>query len=214
MGSAIDYVYGMHVGFESVSSTTALLAILSAATDKVSICARYGHTIEPDDWYSCTFSKFTMDNGEGKGSLVMNTLQDLQAAASYGLVYNALNKSPIESGHRSRQAKLDHLLPGSTMGRRRERGEPDRSQLACLTFHDYMHLYIEEVLFRNNKQYVDPLRIEMYEGLKERTRGIVEWLIKHHYVSSAATDLTTMTIACRGSKQFYMATAFESSILA
>jgi hypothetical protein len=43
LGGCIDYIFGVHVGFESPSATTALLAILSAATDKVAFCARYGH---------------------------------------------------------------------------------------------------------------------------------------------------------------------------
>lgn len=197
MGGAVDYVFGMHVGFESPSATTALLAILSAASDKSAWCAKYGHDIGPRDWYSCTFNTFVLDNGEGKGGLAMRALQDLEATASYGIAYDAINKSPVEAGHRSRQQKIDHRLPGSTMGRRKRRGEPDRAQLACLTFPDYMHELIGEVLYLNNEAHVDPLRLEMYDGLKERTRrGILEWLMAHHYVSSSAVDLTSLTVAC------------------
>lgn len=197
LGAGIDYIFGIHVGFEATSATTALLAILHAATDKVAFCARFGHAIEPRDWYSFTFNTFLLDNGEGKGKLAMQTFDQLETAASYGSAYDAINKAMGEAGHRSRQRQIDHLLPGSTLGCIKRRGEPDRSQFARYTFDDYMHLFIQEVLFKNNQEHIDPPRLEMYEGLKERTRrGVLEWMVEHHYVSSAPTDLAVLRAAC------------------
>ncbi|MEO3715503.1 hypothetical protein [Roseateles flavus] len=197
LGGGIDYIFGIYVGFEAPSATTALLSILNAAEDKVAYCARFGHEIEARDWYAFTFSKFLLDNGEAKGQVAMRTLEELESSASYGAAYDPISKAPVESSHRSKQAKLDHLLPGSTMGRRKRRGEPDRSQMARLTFDDYMHLLIKEILWRNNQEHIDPPRIEMYEGLQERTRrGVLEWMMKHHYVSSSATDLSVLRAAC------------------
>lgn len=197
LGGCIDYIFGIHVGFEAPSATTALLAILSAATDKVAFCARFGHHIEPRDWYSSAFNSFLMDNGEGKGSLALCQIEQMESSASFGAVYDAINKAPSESGHHKRQKAVDHTLPGSTLGRRKRRGEPDRSQFARLRFDDYMHELIGEILHHNNVAYVDPLRIEMYEGLKERTRrGVLEWLMAHHYVSSAAVDVDVLKTRC------------------
>ncbi len=197
LGGGIDYIFGIHVGFESPSATTALLAILHAASDKVAFCERFGHSIEPRDWLSSTFNSFEMDNGEGKGRTALETLEDMESSLHFGAAYDAINKSIGESGHHSRQTQLDHLLPGSTLGRRKRRGEPDRSQMARLTFDDYMHLLIKEILRRNNKEYIDPPRLEMYEGIQERTRrGVVEWMIKHHYVSSAPVDLSVLRARC------------------
>jgi hypothetical protein len=197
LGGGIDYIFGIHVGFESPSATTALLAALHAAGDKVALCERYGHIIGPRDWFSMTFHSFEMDNGEGKGKTVLRTLEDMESSMHFGAAYDAINKSIGESGHHSRQAQLDHLLPGSTLGRRKRRGEPDRSQLARLTFDDYMHLLIKEILRRNNEEYIDPPRLEMYEGIQERTRrGVVEWMIKHHYLSSAPVDLSVLRASC------------------
>ncbi|RYG88853.1 MAG: hypothetical protein EON59_03130 [Alphaproteobacteria bacterium] len=197
LGGCIDYIFGIHVGFESPSATTALLAILSAATDKVAFCSRYGHEIQPRDWYASAFASFLMDNGEGKGSLALRQIEEMESSASFGAAYDAINKAPSESGHHKRQKALDHTLPGSTLGRRKRRGEPDRSEFARLRFDDYMHELIGEILHHNNVAYVDPLKIEMYDGLKERTRrGILEWLMSHHYVSSAAVDLDVLKVRC------------------
>lgn len=197
LGAAIDYIFGVYVGFEPVSATTALLAILNAATDKVALCARFGHTIEPRDWLSCTFNTFAADNGEGKGQLAMQTLEQLSQTASYGKAYDAINKAQGESGHHQRQKRIDHLTPASTMGRRKQRGEADRALSAGLKFDDYMHLLIKEILHHNNKAYIDLPRLEMYKGLKEKTRrGVVEWMMEHHYLSSSSVDLTVLRAAC------------------
>lgn len=197
LGAAIDYIFGIYVGFEPVSATTALLAILNAASDKVALCARFGHIIEPRDWLSCTFNTFAADNGEGKGQLAMHTLEQLAMTASYGKAYDAINKAQGESGHHQRQKRIDHLIPASTLGRRKQRGEADRALSAGLKFDDYMHLLIKEVLHHNNKAHIDPPRLEMYQGLKERTRrGVVEWLMEHHYLSSSTVDLTLLKATC------------------
>lgn len=197
LGASIDYIFGIYVGFEAASATTALLAILNAASDKVAMCARFGHTIEPRDWYGSTFNMFEADNGEAKNKLTMYTLQELSTSASYGKVYDAINKAPNESGHHQRQKRNDHLLPGTTMGRTKIRGEADRMEAAGLRFDDYMHLLIGEILRHNNSEYIDPPRLEMYPGLKERTRrGVVEWMIEHHYVSSSPIDIDVLRVTC------------------
>jgi hypothetical protein len=197
LGASIDYIFGIYVGFEAASATTALLAILSAATDKVAMCAKFGHIIEPRDWYGNTFNMFEADNGEVKGQLAMYTLQALSTSASYGKVYDAINKASNESGHHQRQKRIDHLLPGSTMGRSKIRGEADRMEAAGLRFDDYMHLLIGEVLRHNNSEYIDPPRLEMYPGIKERTRrGVVEWMIEHHYLSSSPMDIDVLRVTC------------------
>lgn len=196
-GAATDYIFGHHVGFESPSQTTALMAILHAAEDKVEYCARFGVEIQPRDWLSMTFRQLVMDNGEGKGQLAMKALEEMEAGASFGAAYNAINKAPQESKHASTQAHVDHLMPGSTMGRRKERGEPDRASLARLNFYEYMPRLIEHVLYHNNKEIITPPTIEMRrDGVEPTRRGVVEWMIAHGYTTSAPTDLQTLRIRC------------------
>lgn len=96
-GAATDYIFGHHVGFESPSQTTALMAILHAAEDKVEYCARFGIKIQSRDWLPMTFRQFVMDNGEGKGELAMRTLEQMGIGASFGAAYDAINKAALES---------------------------------------------------------------------------------------------------------------------
>ena len=197
LGASIDYIFGIHVGFEAASATTALLSILNAATDKVAFCERYGHKIEPRDWLSCTFNTIQTDNGEAKGQLAMYTLDQLRTSVVFGKSYDAINKAASESGHRKRQADLDHGIPGSTRGRPKARGEKDRFTQSGMKFDDYMHALIGTILHHNNVAYFEPPKLEMYAGIKERTRrGVVEWMIEHHYLSSAPIDIDILRVTC------------------
>lgn len=197
MGASVDYIFGHHVGFESPSGMTALMSILHAAQDKVEYCARYGIKIKPRDWLSMTFRQFVMDNGEGKGELVMRTLEDMECGASYGPAYDAINKAPVESGHNRTQSGLDHLLPASTMGRRAKRGEPERATMAIFNFHEYMPRLIERVLHHNNVERIVLPSLEMrQDGVEPTRRGVVEWMLAKGYVASTPTDLRALRVHC------------------
>jgi hypothetical protein len=197
MGAAVNYIFGHHVGFESPSGMTALMAILHSAEDKVEYCARFGIKIKPSDWLSMTFRQFVMDNGEGKGQLVMRTLESMECGASFGAAYDAINKSPQESKHASTQRHVDHLMPASTMGKRARRGEPCRAGLARLNFFEYMPHLIEHVLYHNNKEVIALPTIEMRrDGVEPTRRGVVEWMMATGYMTSAPTDLQALRIHC------------------
>lgn len=196
-GAATDYIFGHYVGFESPSQTTALMAILHAAEDKVAYCERYGIMIQPRDWLAMTFRQFVMDNGEGKGQLAMRALEEMEAGASFGAAYDAINKSPLESRHASTQTHVDHLMPGSTMGRRAARGEPCRASLARLNFFEYMPRLIRHVLHHNNEEIITLPTIEMRrDGVEPTRRGVVEWMVANGYTTSAPTDLQALRIRC------------------
>lgn len=197
MGASIDYIFGHHVGFENPSAATALLAIHHAAEDKVDYCARYGVEIKSRDWHPMTFRQIVTDNGEGKGELVLRTLEQMESGAEFGPAYDAINKSPVESGHRRMQRHVDHLMPASTMGRRPKRGEPDRTVLARLNFFEYMPRLIERVLFHNNVERIVLPSIEMRRDDVEPTRrGVLKWMLDKGYVSSVPTDLQALRIRC------------------
>lgn len=206
LGASIDYIFGHHVGFESPSQTTALMAILHAAEDKVEYCARYDVKIKPGDWHAMTFRNILMDNGEGKGQLVLKTLEDMECNAMFGAAYDAINKSPLESKHKQTQKALDHRLPGSTQGRRARRGEENRAKLAILHFFEYMPLLIKHVLHHNNKARIVLPTLEMRrDGVEPTRRGVLEWMIHNGYTTSAPRDLADLRVRClprlRGSVQ-------------
>jgi hypothetical protein len=197
MGAAVGYIFGHHVGFESPSSMTALMAILHAAEDKVEYCARFGIKIKPRDWLPMTFRQIVTDNGEGKGLLVMKTLESMQCGASFGAAYDAINKSTQESHHARTQRHVDHLMPASTMGKRARRGEPDRAGLARFHFYEYMPHLIQYVLDHNNKDIITLPTIEMRrDGVEPTRRGVVEWMMATGYLTSAPTDLHALRVHC------------------
>lgn len=197
MDGVVNYIFGVHLGFESVSATTALMTILNAAEDKVAFCARYGRHIEPEDWLSSTFLLHPMDNGEGKGKEVLDWLEHQEGGASFGPAYDALNKSPQESNHQAIHRRLDHLLPGSTMGRRKRRGEADRSEFARLDFFTYMGILIDKIYIHNNVQRIELPTLEMHKaGVEPTRRGVILWMRENGYVSSAPRDLEQLRIRC------------------
>lgn len=196
-GHGIDYIFGSHVGFENPSSSTALLAILHASQDKVAYCAKNGIHIEPRDWLSMTFRQFFMDNGEGKNIVVMRTLEEIESGASYGATFQSINKSPIESNFNRAHRDLDHLTPGSTMGRRKRRGEPARAELARLNFQEFLHEDIKRILYHNNEEIITlPLVAMRRDGVEPTRRGAVEWFLANGYLSSTPQDLTALKVRC------------------
>ena len=198
VGDAVNYIWGHHVSFESPSNRTALLAVLHAAEDKVAYCARFGIKIEPSEWHAMTFHRVIADNGEFKGDLVFDQIQDMETGAHYGAAYDAINKPAGESNHQATHRALDHTLPGATFGQRPERGEPTAVQTARLTYHEYMPELIRHVLHHNNVEKVpDLLTLEMRrDGVEPTRRGIVEWMLRQGYVSSVPADLTSLRVRC------------------
>ncbi len=197
MGGAVNYIFGVHVGFENVASMTTLLAILHAAEDKVDFCARYGIHIEPDDWLATTFHRHPGDNGEPKGNDAMEALQEMEAGASFGPAYIALNKSPLESDHQKKHRRVDHRTPGSTMGRVSKRGEPSRAELARLNFPEYMALLIKDILYHNNEEIIELPTLEMRRaGVEPTRRGVILWMKQNGYVASAPRTLDNLRVRC------------------
>lgn len=197
MGACVNYIFGHHVGFESASSNTALMAICHAAESKVEYCNRFGRSINEEDWLPMKFSRFLLDNGEGKSELVMKTFEDLQCGAIYGPAYSSLNKSPQESSHHKGHRDLGHLLPGSTMGRRRRRGEPSRAALARFNFEEYIEFEIERIYRHNNLEIIRPPLLSMRRDCIDGTRkSVVEWLIAHGKISSVSADYDRLKVRC------------------
>lgn len=76
--------HGIYVGFEHVSTSTALLAILNAAKDKVAFCREWGIEIEPWQWHSRVFKRVKADNGELKSQKGFVALSDMEQTADPG----------------------------------------------------------------------------------------------------------------------------------
>ncbi len=179
------YVSGLYVGFESSSTWTSLMAILNAAESKVEFCARFGIHINEDDWLSIVPREFSADNGEMKSFAGMDGIEAIEASLVFTQSYLGEAKPAVESQHRSTHATLDHLMPGSTQGRQRQRGESNPALEGCMTFHDYMRNLIKHYLWKNNDEYYPVPTIEMRrDGVRPNRKSIMLWCIEKGYVSS------------------------------
>ena len=192
------YIASVYSGFESPSTLTSLMAIGLAADDKVEFCARYGVTIEPEDWMPVNFRKIRADNGELKSEEGIQSMTAADVSAEFVKAYAGERKGGIESAHFQLQVGATHQLAGSTMGQIRKRGERDPEKDRCLTHSEYMYHVIRWILAYNNVQRVPHLlTLEMRKDKVVPTRAeILRWMIKNHYVVTDPPNQEKLRSVC------------------
>lgn len=182
LDSDLGYVAGFYAGFDAPSGATALQAIANAADDKVAFCARYDIEITPEQWYAMAFKRYLADNGELRNEKSMDALTAWSASIEYARSGRAELKH-VESDHHSAQAKVDHKLPGTTLGRRAQRGEKDPVLTAALNHYEYVRQHIKRVLYHNNEAKVpELLTLEMRrDGVTPTRAAILRWKMANGY---------------------------------
>jgi hypothetical protein len=192
------YILGVHCGFEKPSTLTSLLAILSAASSKVEMCAKHGVLITEDQWFSHVPKRVRADNGELKSEQGIDTLTRTGISLEFTASYAAVLKNIVESSHHSIHAQADHLAAGSTQGKRRERGEPDRNAESCRTFEDNMPFVIRAILRHNNEVPVPHLLKPrmVYDKVEPTRAAIFKWYRDHGYITSQPQDLGLLRSRC------------------
>lgn len=193
-----EYIFGVHSGFENVSTLTALLALNNAAENKREFCLFYGIEIEEGEWYHCVPKRVRTDNGELKSELGIASLNDSEVSLEFTRSFGSSYKGPVEAVHKSLHAHADHTHAASTRGKQRKRGEPDRAKEACRTHYQNMLSVIKAILRHNNEVPVPHLlTIEMRkDNVVPTRRAIYEWCVKMGYVASEPTDIASIKIAC------------------
>lgn len=193
-----EYILGIYCGFEHPSTLTSLLAILNCAADKVSFCAQHGVYISEGDWHSRVPKRIRADNGELKSEKGIKTMTASEVGLEFVRSYAGDMKSLVEATHLMMHRHVDHHVAGSTQGRPKERGEPDREEEACRTFEQNMKFVVEAVLYINNEQPVPHLlTVEMRkDGVQPTRRAIYEWYVDKGYVASEPTDMDTLRAHC------------------
>lgn len=184
LDSDLGYIPGFYAGFDAPSGATALQAIANAAGSKVEFCARYDITITDDLWLPMAFKKYGADNGELRNELSMDAVTAWGASIEYVRSGRAEWKH-VESDHHSAQAKVDHKLPGTTLGRRAKRGEKDPVVTAALNHYEYVRQHIKRVLFHNNEARVPHLlTLEMrQDGVEPTRQAILKWKLRNGYAT-------------------------------
>lgn len=178
------------VSWEHPSSSTFLQALLLGASDKVALCARYGIKIGPDDWPGLLCRKYFTDNGEARTAEVLEAGEQLGFDLEFAPSYKGAAKGDVESQHHADHRGLDHMLPGTTRGRRRERGEKHPALSALWNHDEYMREYLLLCIAHNNAE--DPKRAPtemVVAGIRPTRINILKWLISHGQRADIPFDL-------------------------
>lgn len=183
----VDEFTGMILGFSvswSVDATAAKLALLSAASSKVDLCARYGIQITDELWPRAVFVKLLVDRGEFNCKAVFDACDALGMSLQIVQSGRGDAKGLVESKHHSVHALVSHKLPGTTRGRRRGRGESEPALDACLDIDEYTGELVRGIIHHNTKAPVtDRLTTEMQRDGVEHTRiAMWHWAIRRGYV--------------------------------
>lgn len=178
------------VGWEHPSSSTFLQTVLLGASDKVALCARYGIHIRPGDWPGLLCRKYFTDNGEARTAEVLEAGEQLGFDLEFAPSYKGAAKGDVESQHHADHRGLDHMLPGTTRGRRRERGEKHPALSALWNYDEYMREYLLLCIAHNNAE--DPQRAPtemVVAGVRPTRINILKWLINHGQRADIPFDL-------------------------
>jgi hypothetical protein len=194
----IRYTYGQYIGFESPSALTTLLAILHAADDKREYCERYRVKLKSaNHWIPMEGNRFVADRGEGNNKETMFALEEIEGSLIYAPSYFPEAKAAVESGHRRNHAHYGHLQPASTRGLQAQRGTRNPEKDACVMPYDYIRGAIEQILWFNNDEYVEPQFIEMKrDGVGPSRREQVLWCKDKGYVGSRLSSIESLRIRC------------------
>lgn len=187
-----EIIYGLYCGWEPASPATALQAILHGASPKPPWCKRFGVEITEDEWPHFLARGIQADNGELKAAVPTQAEQQFGFSISYTPINSGDKKGGVEASHRSIHKDLDHKTPGTTKGKRTERGVEHAAISALWNYYEYMPELIHAILDFNNEERLELAPIEMLREvppIKPTRLNIFLWLRKHGMSADIPVDL-------------------------
>lgn len=186
-------IIGFYVGWSAPSTWTAHQAILCGAESKVDICARFGIHIEEKDWPSMLCKLILADNGELKSEATTAAEEEFRFSVEYTRSWSGQSKSAVETQHHTHHKELDHKLPGTTRGKRRERGEEHPALEALWNFYEYMREFLLMVIAYNNEEAPELAPSEMImEGVRPTRINILNWMLERNMRADLPYDLNRL----------------------
>lgn len=184
----VDEFTGLILGFSvawEVDAQAAKLAMLSAASSKVDLCAQYGITVTDADWPKAVSAKLLVDRGEFNCAAIYDACGQLSCSLEMAQTGRGDAKGLVEAKHHALHATVSHKLPGTTHGRRRKRGESDPALDACIDIHEYTGEIVRAIIHHNTKAPVPhQLTTEMLQDGVAPTRiAIWHWASNKGYVA-------------------------------
>lgn len=191
-------IYGIYCGWDAPSAQTALQAIRHGAMpSKVEWAARFGVTIPEGAIPGLLARSHLADNGELKGQKPCEAEFQFGFGIDVAPAMSGHKKGSIETQHHSDHAHLDHRLPGSTHGKRRERGQDHAAQHALWNYYEYMAELIEHIVKHNTIDVVPHLAPDdmlLADPPIELTRvNIYRWLCDRRLDVSIPVDYQALS---------------------
>jgi hypothetical protein len=145
-------VTGIYVGLEGPSWIGAMMALDNMVTDKVEFCRSYGIKISEEQWPAKHLPNIIIaDRGEFEGYSVENLINNINIKIENTSPYRGDLKGIVERNFRTVNTKLKHKTPGAIQKEFRKRGDRDYRLDATLTLEEFTKIYINLVLYHNNK---------------------------------------------------------------
>jgi putative transposase len=151
-------IVGVTVLLEGPSWYGAMLALDNVVEDKVQYCARFGITIEPEDWPVNALPQIIMaDRGEFEGYNADNLVNVLGITVQNTAPYRADWKSIVERSFGIATEKFIKFSPGG-VDKQKERGDRDYRLDALYTPREFEGLLLNYILHYNRGHYLDYYR--------------------------------------------------------
>ncbi len=144
-------IVGMYVGIEGPSCVTAMMALANCVEDKVAYCAKYGITIEKEDWPCYHLpAKLLGDKGEIAGKTINNLINQYQVEVENTASFRADWKGIVEQRFRILPANFKPFVDGYIDTDFQIRGGHDYRLDATLDLEQMTAILIQCVLYNNN----------------------------------------------------------------
>lgn len=145
-------VTGIYVGLEGPSWMGAMMALDNMVADKVDFCRNYGIEVTEEQWPAKHLPDIIIaDRGEFEGYSVENLINNINVKIENTSPYRGDLKGIVERNFRTLNTKLKHKTPGAIQKEFRKRGDIDYRLDATLTLEEFTKIYINLVLYHNNK---------------------------------------------------------------
>jgi hypothetical protein len=173
-------VVGINISLEGPSWIGASIALINAATDKVSFCRKYDIEINNDEWNYCSTlpEAIIADRGELEGQNIESLITAFGIKILNTSPYRGDMKGIIERYFDTLNQHTKPFLPGAIKGQYRERGEQDYRLSATLDLKQFTQIIIKCVLYHNNHHYLtNYTRSEdmIADGVEPIPKLIWEW---------------------------------------
>ena len=163
------YIPGFYMGLDVASATTVKLALLHSMSDKTEWLKFLGLVeMNPDDWLPIRFGNHICDNTDVRNNINITELNELGIGLKYVPTHRSDLNAIVETAHHSLHRLIDHLLPGTTRGKRLQRGDARPDLSARITPIEGIRETTKAIHLYNTMPLDIPISLEMRRDLIDK----------------------------------------------